>query len=553
MREAVDFLRYYATEANGFGADTHVALGAVTCISPWNFPLAIFTGQVAAALAAGNTVLAKPAKETPLIAAQAVAVLHEAGVPRAVLHLLPGQGQVGARLVGDPRTRAVVFTGSNDVARLIQRQLAERLNPDGTPVPLIAETGGQNALVVDSSALAEQVVADVLVSAFDSAGQRCSALRVLCLQDEIADRTLAMLRGALHELAVGNPDRLRTDIGPVISAEARDGIDAHIQAMREAGCPVHQADLPPECAPGTFLAPTIIEIPDLGALKREVFGPVLHVLRYRRAAMDALIDGINALGYGLTFGVHTRIDETVARLTHAAKAGNIYVNRNLVGAVVGVQPFGGHGLSGTGPKAGGPLYLRRLLARCPADAGLGPARVPAAARLWADWLSGRGHDAELASLTAELARTPVGVERELAGPAGERNVYTTEPRGAVLCAGPGPRDVLRQIGAALATGNKAVVQAGSLAGVTGLPAPLQGRVVETTGPAGDGVCAILFDGGTHALSACCKQAAGRPGPIVPVYAAQAGGYHPLEWLVQERCVSTNTTAAGGNANLMMLG
>ncbi len=377
IREAVDFLRYYAAAVrDGFDNATHVPLGPVVCISPWNFPLAIFTGQVAAALAAGNVVLAKPAEETPLIAAQAVALLHQAGIPEAVLQLLPGAGEVGARLVADPRIHGVLFTGSTDVARLIQRELALRLNPDGSPVPLIAETGGQNALVVDSSALAEQVVADVLVSAFDSAGQRCSALRVLCLQEDIADRVLAMLCGAMAELSIGNPDLLSTDIGPVISVVARDGILAHVRAMRDAGHPVHAAALPPDCAHGIFVAPTIIEITSLAELQREVFGPVLHVLRFRRDAIPQLMAVINATGYGLTFGIHSRIDETIDRLVALSGAGNIYVNRNLIGAVVGVQPFGGHGLSGMGPKAGGPLYLHRLLASNPPVTELPAGRAP---------------------------------------------------------------------------------------------------------------------------------------------------------------------------------
>ena len=385
VREAVDFLRYYARQVSAFGAE-HRPLGTVACISPWNFPLAIFTGQASAALAAGNAVLAKPAEETPLIAAEAVRLLHGAGVPAGALQLVPGAGEVGAQIVGDPRVGGVVFTGSTEVARLIQAQLARRLRPDGKPVPLVAETGGQNALVVDSSALAEQVVADVLVSAFDSAGQRCSALRLLCVQQEAADRVLAMLRGALEELRVGNPARLDTDVGPVISAAARDGILAHVAAMRAAGHPVHAAPLPPECDGGTFVAPTIIEVGAVSNLKREVFGPVLHVLRVPRDGLDAAVDAVNATGYGLTFGIHTRLDEVAERMADRAAVGNVYVNRNLVGAVVGVQPFGGHGLSGTGPKAGGPLYLRRLLAACPADVGLPAPSMPAPARIWADWL-----------------------------------------------------------------------------------------------------------------------------------------------------------------------
>ncbi len=552
VREAVDFLRYYANESEGFDAATHVALGVVTCISPWNFPLAIFTGQVAAALAAGNAVLAKPAEETPLIAAQAVSVLHEAGIPAYVLQLLPGQGDVGAQLVADARTHGVVFTGSTDVARLIARELAKRLNPDGSPVPLIAETGGQNALVVDSSALAEQVVADVLVSAFDSAGQRCSALRVLCLQEDVADRTLAMLRGALAELVVGNPERLSTDIGPVISAEARDGIEAHIRSMREAGRPVHQVELSAECAQGTFVAPSIIELTSLAALKREVFGPVLHVVRYQREALDGLLADINALGYGLTFGVHSRIDETIARVTAAAKAGNIYVNRNLIGAVVGVQPFGGQGLSGTGPKAGGPLYLCRLLSRRPAATGLVSDRTLAQARVWAAWLAAAGREDVAAKFEADLALSPVWAELELAGPVGERNLYGTEPRGTILCIAPDPGELLRQIGAAIATGNSVLVAGGALQSLPNLPPPLAEWIRETRHALREDVAAILFSGSAEDLLACALANVARDGRIVPVHVTQSDGY-PLEWLVQERSISTNTTAAGGNANLMMIG
>jgi RHH-type proline utilization regulon transcriptional repressor/proline dehydrogenase/delta 1-pyrroline-5-carboxylate dehydrogenase len=515
VREAVDFLRYYAGQVrDGFDNATHQPLGPVVCISPWNFPLAIFTGQVVAALAAGNTVLAKPAEETPLIAAQAVAVLHEAGVPVDVLQLVTGAGEVGARLVGDPRTRGGLFTGSTDVARLIQRQLVARLNPDGSPVPLVAETGGQNALIVDSSALAEQVVADALMSAFDSAGQRCSALRVLCLQDDIADPMLAMLKGALQELTVGNPDRLSTDVGPVISAEARDAIQAHIEAMRAAGRPVHQAKLPADCAHGTFVAPTIIEIDSMHALKREVFGPVLHVLRFRRDALDALIDDINATGYGLTFGIHTRISETAERASARVAAGNTYINRNVIGAVVGVQPFGGHGLSGTGPKAGGPLYLRRLLSRCPDD------------------------------------KAPVDVERVLPGPVGEENLYRTEPRGTVLCVARSPEELVRQIGAAHATGNRALVARGQS---SSLPPTLANSIATTDDPRKATFDVVLFDGTPDDLKRLARDIAARKGPLVSIHVAGADGRYPLEWLVRERSQSTNTAAAGGNANLMMIG
>src|SRR5690606_3008279 len=363
VREAVDFLRFYAAQvANSFDNSTHRPLGVVTCISPWNFPLAIFTGQVAAALAAGNVVLAKPAEQTTLIAAEGIKLLWAAGIPKQAVQLVPGRGkEVGPWLTDDERIHGVMFTGSTEVARELQRILARRLGPDGRPVPLVAETGGQNAMIVDSSALAEQVVRDVLISAFDSAGQRCSALRVLCVQEDVAAHLTTMLKGAMAELRVGPPSQLQNDVGPVIDARAREGINRHIQAMADKGRKVHQlcreADTPPEFTMklGTYVPPTLIEIEALSELKREVFGPVLHLMRYRREDLDQLLAQVNATGYGLTMGLHTRIDETIRQVSTQAEVGNLYVNRNMVGAVVGVQPFGGEGLSGTGPKAGGPL------------------------------------------------------------------------------------------------------------------------------------------------------------------------------------------------------
>ncbi|MBL6458244.1 trifunctional transcriptional regulator/proline dehydrogenase/L-glutamate gamma-semialdehyde dehydrogenase [Belnapia sp. T6] len=546
VREAVDFLRYYAAQARGFGPE-HRPLGPVACISPWNFPLAIFTGQVAAALAAGNPVLAKPAEEVPLIAALAVALLREAGAPPAILQLLPGDGRVGARLVADPRVQGVMFTGSTAVARLIQRQLADRLGPAGAPVPFIAETGGQNALVVDSSALAEQVVADVIASAFDSAGQRCSALRLLCLQEDVADRVLAMLRGALAELAIGRPDRLETDIGPVITEDARAGIQAHVEAMRRAGRPVHALPLPEACRRGSFVAPTIIEIAGVAELEREVFGPVLHVLRFRREAMDALMRDINATGYGLTFGVHSRIDETIARLTDGAAAGNIYVNRNLIGAVVGVQPFGGHGLSGTGPKAGGPLYLRRLLAAAPAEPPLPATRPLPALEAFTEWLRGQGRTelAERCTRQGMVARP--GLEMELPGPVGERNLYALHPRGTVLCRAATEDGVMLQVAACLATGNLARVEA--LPG--NLPPALARRVLPAQGDGIEGCQAVLFEGEAAALRRLALAVAAAEGPIRPILTPEDGFYR-LDMLMAERSVSTNTAAAGGNASLMSL-
>ncbi|MEO7007868.1 MAG: L-glutamate gamma-semialdehyde dehydrogenase, partial [Caldimonas sp.] len=380
VRESIDFMRYYAAQARRELRGERRPLGIVACISPWNFPLAIFTGQVAAALAAGNAVIAKPAEQTPLVAAEAVRLLRAAGIPPDALQLLPGRGEtVGAALVGDARVRAVLFTGSNEVARLLQRSLAGRVDVHGRPATLIAETGGQNAMIVDSSALLEQVVVDVVASAFDSAGQRCSALRVLCLQEDVAERAIEMLVGAMRERRLGATEHFATDVGPVIDEDARAVIEAHIQAMGASGHRVHRP-LPLDAAAlahGCFVAPALIELASIGELEREIFGPVLHVVRYRRDQLGALVDAINATGYGLTLGVHTRIDETIETIVGRVRAGNVYVNRNMVGAVVGVQPFGGEGLSGTGPKAGGPLYLHRLVAQPPAwpaeAAGPGPA------------------------------------------------------------------------------------------------------------------------------------------------------------------------------------
>jgi RHH-type proline utilization regulon transcriptional repressor/proline dehydrogenase/delta 1-pyrroline-5-carboxylate dehydrogenase len=370
LREAVDFLRYYANQADSLfepralpgptGEDNVLRLhgkGVFAAISPWNFPLAIFIGQAAGALAAGNAVIAKPAEQTPLVAALAVRLCHEAGIPDDVLQLAPGDGKVGAALTSDPRIAGVAFTGSTETARAINRALAARDAPIAT---LIAETGGQNALIVDSSALPEQVTRDVMASAFQSAGQRCSALRVLYLQEDVADTTLTMIRGAFEALVIGDPADLATDVGPVIDAEAKAALDKHIAAMRAAGRTVWQRALPPGCERGTFVAPAIVEIDSIADLQQENFGPILHVARFAADQLEQVIEAINATGYGLTLGLHSRIDATRRLVESRARAGNFYVNRNQIGAVVGSQPFGGEGLSGTGPKAGGPHYVPRF-------------------------------------------------------------------------------------------------------------------------------------------------------------------------------------------------
>jgi RHH-type transcriptional regulator, proline utilization regulon repressor / proline dehydrogenase / delta 1-pyrroline-5-carboxylate dehydrogenase len=372
LREAVDYLRYYALRARAdfatpeplpgpTGERNQIELhgrGVFACISPWNFPLAIFTGQVAAALAAGNAVVAKPAEQTPLTAAAAVYLLHEAGSPADVLHLLPGTGElVGAPLVADPRIAGVAFTGSTETARAIALTLAQRPGP---LVPLIAETGGQNAMIVDSSALPEQVVTDVLISAFESAGQRCSSLRLLYVQADIADRLIEMLTGAMAELAVGDPALLATDVGPVIDAAAREALQRHAAHMDREGRLLYQCRLPSGAAHGTFFAPRAYEIAGAQLLDHEVFGPILHVVRWPADRLDRALDEIDATGYGLTLGIHSRIDENIRHILGRMRIGNNYVNRNMIGAVVGVQPFGGERLSGTGPKAGGPRYLHRF-------------------------------------------------------------------------------------------------------------------------------------------------------------------------------------------------
>ena len=578
VREAVDFLHYYAGQVrDDFDNETHRPLGPVVCISPWNFPLAIFTGQIAAALAAGNSVLAKPAEQTPLIAAQGINILLEAGVPAGVVQLLPGRGEtVGAKLTSDNRVRGVMFTGSTEVASLLQRNIATRLDAQGRPTPLIAETGGMNAMIVDSSALTEQVVVDVLASAFDSAGQRCSALRVLCLQDDVADHTLKMLRGAMAECRMGNPGRLTTDIGPVIDAEAKANIENHIQTMRAKGRPVFQAvrensEDAREWQTGTFVPPTLIELASFDELKKEVFGPVLHVVRYNRNNLNALIDQINASGYGLTLGVHTRIDETIAQVTGNTKVGNLYVNRNMVGAVVGVQPFGGEGLSGTGPKAGGPLYLYRLLANRPENAlGVTLARqdaeYPVDAQVKAvltqpldaliKWADNRPELRAIARQYGELAQA--GTQRLLPGPTGERNTWTLMPRERVLCVADNEQDALVQLAAATATGCEVLWPEDALHRdlAKQLPKAVSARIRFAKADAllAQPFDAVIYHGDSDQLRELCEQVAARSGAIVSVQGFARGETNLLlERLYVERSLSVNTAAAGGNASLMTIG
>jgi RHH-type proline utilization regulon transcriptional repressor/proline dehydrogenase/delta 1-pyrroline-5-carboxylate dehydrogenase len=410
--------------------------------------------------------------------------------------------------------------------------------------------------------LAEQVVTDVIMSAFDSAGQRCSALRVLCLQEEVADRTLQMLKGALRELRLGRTDRLNVDVGPVISAEAKAGIEQHIERMRGLGRAVEQLPLPDGADEGTFVAPTIIELENLSDLQREVFGPVLHVIRYRRSEVDRLIDDINASGYGLTFGLHTRLDETIERVTSRIKAGNLYVNRNIIGAVVGVQPFGGRGLSGTGPKAGGPLYIGRVVQRAPELLQSETVQSDPASPVYAAWLDGKGRGEAAQAARACAERSMLGLQKELSGPVGEENLYALHPRGRILLVPQTEEGLHRQLAAVLATGNTAVVDAGSglETALSGLPAALGERVSWTTDWEQDGpFSGALVEGDEAQVTAVNRRLAALTGPLILVQAATTPELlrnpqaYCQNWLLEEVSISINTAAAGGNASLMAIG
>ncbi|MGG5822546.1 bifunctional proline dehydrogenase/L-glutamate gamma-semialdehyde dehydrogenase PutA [Falsiroseomonas sp. HW251] len=497
LREAVDFLRHYAAEGV-----PGTPRGVAFCVSPWNFPLAIFTGQVAAALVTGNAVLAKPAEQTPLIAARAVALLHEAGVPRDALHLLAGDGpMLGAAVLADPRIGVVAFTGSMAAAKAIERGMAAHLAP-GTP--LIAETGGVNAMIVDSTALPEQVVRDALASGFQSAGQRCSALRLLCLQEDVAEPMLAMLRGAMRELAIGDPWAFSTDVGPMIDAEARERVAAHIRRHEAGGRVLEWLRAP---AGGHFLGPALIRLDRVEDLPEEVFGPVVHVVTFDAAELPGLVVRINALGYGLTMGLHTRVEERVRSVVEHARVGNLYVNRNQIGAVVGAQPFGGEGLSGTGPKAGGPLYLRRF---------------------------------------QRDARPVEGIDGVLPGPAGEANSLALHPRGRVLCLGP---DIAAQARAAGALGNVAVVPAAEVAALRAALGPamaLAGWSDRGAALADPSLDAVLAGEDLDGLRDVAIALAARDGAIVPLL---VGAPDPA-MLVRERTLSVDTTSAGGNVALL---
>ena len=506
LREAVDFLRYYAA---GAGSIVHPARGVFVCISPWNFPLAIFCGQISAALAAGNAVLAKPAEQTPLIAALAVGHLLAAGVPATSLQLLPGDGTVGAALTRDARVKGVAFTGSTATAQAIRRAMADHLDPTA---PLIAETGGLNAMLVDSTALPEQAVRDILASSFQSAGQRCSALRCLYLQEDVADTVTEMLFGAMDDLAAGDPWDLATDAGPVIDTQAQTAIRAYVDTARAEGRVLKELSAP---ATGHFIAPTVLRVTSIADMPCEIFGPVLHIAIFKAGEIDAVIDWINATGYGLTFGLHSRIDDRVQRISDRLCAGNTYVNRNQIGAVVGSQPFGGEGLSGTGPKAGGPHYLTRFTTAPVPSAKTDDAVTPVetATRLLA------GPWPKLDPVTVDLP-----------GPTGESNRLTQIPRAPLLCLGPGRTAALAQAEAVRKLGGHAVE-------CPGLP---PGSLTTLAGFSGALWWGGADDGRSHA-----QALAARPGPILPLIGNPDAGHASLE-----RHLCIDTTASGGNAQLL---
>ncbi|MET2826363.1 bifunctional proline dehydrogenase/L-glutamate gamma-semialdehyde dehydrogenase PutA [Mesorhizobium shangrilense] len=561
VREAVDFLRYYAAEAANAEAGTQ-ARGAIVCISPWNFPLAIFTGQIAAALVTGNSVIAKPAEQTPLIAFRAVELLREAGVPEDVIQLLPGDGpSVGGPLTADPRIAGVCFTGSTEVAKLIEKQLAETAAPDAM---LIAETGGLNAMIVDSTALPEQAVRDILASAFQSAGQRCSALRVLYVQKDVEKKMLEMLKGAMEALDIGDPWLISTDVGPVIDDEAQASIRDYCTRMGLQGRLIAKLEAPKD---GRFVAPHVFRVKGIEEMEREVFGPVLHVATFDSDEIDAVIAAINRKGYGLTFGLHTRIEGRVQHFVDGIHAGNIYVNRNQIGAVVGSQPFGGEGLSGTGPKAGGPHYLRRFRKGPEAGTHLAEGHKVTATELadnlpdptlggWSTrpdrvailrkHLRGKGSAAIAAAAGIDFGQV------DLPGPTGEANTLSLSPRGRVLCLGPDGDTMLAQTIQALAAGNAVLAVApgapaalSSLTGkglplsaIDGRPDPVEARSLR--------VDVVAFSGTPEAARIVRKVIADRSGPIVPLVSEVL---NPAAY-AHERAVCVDTTAAGGNASLL---
>lgn len=615
VREAVDFCRYYAAQAEKLAEDDRLeSRGVILCISPWNFPLAIFLGQVAAALATGNTVVAKPAEQTSLIAQRAIELMRSVGIPEEAVQLVIAPGaDVGKALLPDERIRAVMFTGSTQTGTLISQVLAAR---GGEQVPLIAETGGQNCMIVDSTALPEQVVDDVITSGFQSAGQRCSALRVLYLQEDIADTVIDMLIGAMKELTVGDPAMLDTDIGPVIDQKALKILKEHQEYMKEHGKLLHACDVESGLESGTFFAPHLYEIDSIDVLKQEVFGPCIHIVRYKAKEIDSVINKINSTGYGLTMGIHSRIEARAHEMANLSRAGNVYVNRNMIGAIVGVQPFGGRGLSGTGPKAGGPHYLSRLMkekatpkeeidesiledkALASDDKAIKEAtdfmenavaveqswrltnlndRISAVRQLLAKIATVEIVDELADDLNRTLANARsqlITIEKklknpiQLPGPTGESNKLYLEPRGILVCFA--DKDVTFEYWAlsivkALATGNTVVSVVSDLFYEEALA--FRDKFVSTGAPENvfqvarlkhldallmnEHLAGVVVDSNTDRSAYFASKLADRTGAILPVITAEYSD-NLIQRLLTEKTVSIDTTASGGNTSLMTM-
>jgi len=556
IREAVDFAHYYANEGVRY-EHSGKAIGPVVCISPWNFPLAIFTGQILANLVAGNVVLAKPAEQTSLLAVRAVELMHQAGVPKDAIQLVPGTGAtVGAGLTSDSRVAGVCFTGSTNTAKVIDKAMAEHLAPDAV---LVAETGGLNAMIVDSTALPEQVVRDVLASSFQSAGQRCSALRMLYVQKDIADSLLKMLYGAMEELGIGDPWLLSTDVGPVIDEPSAKKIIDHCKKFENKNQLLKKLSVPHK---GHFVSPAVIKVDGIEDLEEEIFGPVLHVATFDAKDIDKIVDDINARGYGLTFGVHSRVDSRIDRISRRIKVGNVYVNRNQIGAVVGSQPFGGEGLSGTGPKAGGPQYVRRFMKsetiQRPAESSGKKVDARALGSLIGklDTMNTQVPKARVEAMQSVFDSVPEPLdahEELMPGPTGESNILTNHARGTVLCLGPDKDTAIEQMIMALAQGNKAVVVAPGVhdtvdrAAKAGLPVVgVEGQLAPDALETVKGFEAAVSCGEHSVLKPYRQALRKREGALLPLITE-----HKLDQrYVIERHLCVDTTAAGGNASLI---
>ena len=523
IREAVDFLRFYGSEAKRL-AD-YPERGVITCISPWNFPLAIFTGQISAALAAGNGVLAKPADPTPIIASIGVKLMHKAGVPESVLQLIPGKGSVvGAKLTTDTRVNGICFTGSIGVAQIIYRGASKTLEPDST---FIAETGGLNAMIVDSTALPEQAIKDIINSSFRSCGQRCSALRMLYLQKDIADEFMQMLYGAMDELEISDSWNMSSDVGPVITQSARQEIADYVEQARRDGTLLKQLDAPET---GLFFGPAVIRVNGILSLQKEIFGPVLHITTFEAPEIDKIINDINSSGYGLTFGLHTRIDERVEHITSRLNMGNIYVNRNQIGAVVGSQPFGGEGMSGTGPKAGGPYYVSRFK----------KAPLPGQKVVRGDYIDPAKVQVALDEVETDN-HMPIET-MDMPGPTGETNRWSTFARGTILCLGPTKADAVKQAKISQQMGCAAVCVAPGLDTSLGLSGLLARQALSNL----SGFDGVALWSSVDDLRTARQSLAERKGPLIPLISTN----DMKQLCVLERHLCINTTAAGGNASLL---